>query len=222
MNRPGQASPQRVVVISPHPDDESIGCGGALRGHVLAGDEVRAIFLTSGEGGGHGLSPQETMRVREDEARAAAQILGLGELEFWRERDGMLQVTGNLARRMVECLEEWRPHLLYVPHDGEIHSDHRAAAALVRRSVAEMRDAPRPVVRMYEVWTPLQEMDEVFDISNLLETKIAAVQAHRSQCSVLRFDEAVRGLNRFRGEMHCWPGGDYAEVFKVMQTVRAP
>ncbi len=217
MNLSAQASPQRVLVISPHPDDESIGCGGALRGHVLAGDEVRAIFLTSGEGGGHGLSPHETARVREIEAQAAAQILGLAELAFWREPDGRLQVTDDLARRMAECLVEWRPHLIYVTHEAEMHSDHRAAAALVRRAVTEMRDAPPPRVRMYEVWTPLQEMDEIVDISDFLETKIAAVQAHRSQCNVLRFDEAVRGLNRFRGEMHSWPGGNYAEVFSRMR-----
>lgn len=218
MNLPAPAAPQRILVISPHPDDESIGCGGALRAHVLAGDEVRAVFLTSGEGGGHGLSPQETARVREDEARAAAQILGLAEVTFWREPDGGLQVTDHLTRRLAEYSDQWRPRLIYVTHEREMHSDHRAAAALVSRAVAEMRGAPPPLVRMYEVWTPLQEIDEIIDISEFLETKIAAVQAHRSQCNILSFDEAVRGLNRFRGEMHSWPGGDYAEVFKRMSS----
>jgi len=216
MNMPAQTSPKRILVICPHPDDESIGCGGALRGHVLAGDEVRAVFLTSGEGGGHGLSPQDTSRVREDEARTASQILGLAEVDFWREPDGKLEVTDRLAGRLAEFLDQWRPHLIYVTHEQEMHADHRAAAALVRRVVAELRGAPPPHVRMYEVWTPLQEMDEIIDISDFLETKIAAVQAHQSQCKVLRFDEAVRGLNRFRGEMHSWPGGNYAEVFKRM------
>ena len=217
MNLPAEASGQRILVISPHPDDESIGCGGALHGHTLAGDEVRAIFLTSGEAGGHGLSERETARIREEEARGAAQILGLTELSFWREPDGRLQVTDDLTRRLAVYMENWRPHLVYVTHECETHQDHRAAAALVRRAVGEVRGAPSPRVRMYEVWTPLQEMDEIVDISDFIETKIEAVRAHRSQCSVLRFDEAVRGLNRFRGEMHSWPGGDYAEVFAWMR-----
>jgi LmbE family N-acetylglucosaminyl deacetylase len=51
------------------------------------------------------------------------------------------------------------------------------------------------------------------DISHFLQKKLAAVRAYRSQCAVVGFVEAVRGLNRYRGEMHSWPGGDYAEVF---------
>ena len=70
---------------------------------------------------------------------------------------------------------------------------------------------------MYEVWTPIQQIDHVANISDNVETKRKAIQAHQSQCSVLKFDEAILGLNRYRGEMHSWPGGDYAEVFTEMK-----
>ena len=58
----------RVLVVSPHPDDEAIGCGGTLCKHVLAGDSTRIVFLTSGEQGGHGRPVEETIRLREHEA----------------------------------------------------------------------------------------------------------------------------------------------------------
>ncbi|MBU1822983.1 MAG: hypothetical protein KKG00_15960 [Bacteroidetes bacterium] len=48
----------------------------------------------------------------------------------------------------------------------------------------------------------------------MVADKMRAIRAHKSQCDVLRFDEAILGLNRYRGEMHSWPGGDYAEIFK--------
>jgi len=67
----------------------------------------------------------------------------------------------------------------------------------------------------FEVWTPLQRIDHIVDVSRHIKVKIAAIRAYRSQCAVMRFDEALIALNRYRGEMHSWPGGDYAEVFTI-------
>jgi len=53
----------RVLVLSPHPDDESIGCGGTLNKHVESGDDIFVLFLTSGEKGGHCVSEVETAMI---------------------------------------------------------------------------------------------------------------------------------------------------------------
>ena len=207
----------RVLVIAPHPDDEATGCGGTLRQHVLDGDSVHVVFLTSGEQGGHGRSPEETLMLREEEGRASAQILGIAQVEFWREPDGALRATSQLVHRLRGRMEDGEPDMLYVTHSREMHPDHRAAARTVRRALSGAKTlAFRPLVRMYEVWTPLQEMDDIVDISPNVETKVAAIRAHKSQVDVLRFDDACLGLNRYRGEMHSWPGGDYAEIFLRM------
>lgn len=204
----------RVLVVSPHPDDESLGCGGTVSKHVEAGDSVHAIFLTSGERGGHGRPPEETARIREQEARAAAAILGLACVEFWRERDGALRASRRLVDRVRSTLHSWHPELIYVTYDRDLHADHRAAARTVQRALsAPACSDEHPTVLMFEVWTPLQRIDEVVDISAHLERKLAAIRAHASQCNIMRFDEAFRGLARYRGEMHSWPGGDYAEIF---------
>lgn len=205
----------KALIISPHPDDESIGCGGTIRKHVVEGDEVRVVFLTSGEKGGHGLPPAETTARREDEARAAGRILGTAPPVFWRQPDGGVRATGWLVDRLRTTVSEWRPDFVYVPHPGEMHPDHRAAARTVRRALDALApDSPRPAVRMYEVWTPLSRIDVIVDITPFLAEKVAAIRAHRTQCDVLRFDDASLGLSRYRGEMHSWPGGDHAEVFR--------
>jgi LmbE family N-acetylglucosaminyl deacetylase len=205
---------RRVLVVCPHPDDEAIGCGGILRRHVTQGDQVHVIFLTSGEQGGHGRNPEETLLIREQEAKDAARILGLTSIEFWRKPDGAFRVSKQVVLRLIEKVRVLKPVNLYVTHNYEMHSDHRGAFRLVRRALAEMpASIQKPAVLMFEVWTPIQRIDHIEDISDHIETKLAAVRAYRCQCNVLRFDEAIRGLNRFRGELHSWPGGDYAEIF---------
>jgi LmbE family N-acetylglucosaminyl deacetylase len=208
---------QRVLVVSPHPDDEAIGCGGTLLQHRAEGDHVSVVFLTSGERGGHGRGAHETARLREEEAANAAGILGVAAYEFWRVPDGDIRITGELIARLQSVMQRAGAELLYVPHDAEMHADHQAAAQLVRQATINMPAGQRPKVRMFEVWTPLQTMDEIVDISAYVEGKRAAVRAYKSQCDVLRFDEAIAGLNRYRGEMHSWPGGDYAEIFLRMK-----
>lgn len=205
---------KRILVLAPHPDDEAIGCGGTILRHLKSGDAVRVVFLTSGEKGGHGRTEKETIRVREAEARKAARLLRVKSVEFWREPDGALNATAAVVKRLRDTLEQWKPDTLYVTHDREMHPDHQAAVRLVRRAMKALgAKSKRPDVLMYEIWTPLQQLDEIVDISPFLQKKLAAVRAYRSQCAVVGFVEAVRGLNRYRGEMHSWPGGDYAEVF---------
>ena len=211
-------APRRVSVISPHPDDEAIGCGGTLARHAADGAEVRVIFLTSGEHGGHGAPPAQTAARREAEAHAAAQVLGVAAIEFWRARDGALAASRALVERLREHVERFAPGRLYVTHPGEAHADHRAAARAVRRALAAApHGAALPEVWLYEIWTPLTRPDEIVDISEHAERKREAIRAYASQCEAMRFDEAALALNRFRGEYHSWPGGDYAEVFARMR-----
>lgn len=211
----------RVLVVSPHPDDESIGCGGTLRLHSLAGDDVRVVFLTSGENGGWWVeSPQELIDRRQAEAARAAEILGVGQIEFWREPDAMLRASGALVARLASVLGSWKPDLLYAPHTHEDSPDHRAAARAVLRALRALSPERRPVARFFEVWTPVSRVDAIVDISDVLDAKIAAIRAHESQCEIMRFDEAAVALARYRGEMHCWPGGDYAEAFLVDADTR--
>jgi LmbE family N-acetylglucosaminyl deacetylase len=117
--------------------------------------------------------------------------------------------------RLRESLATWKPKVIYLPHEGEMHADHRAAVRLLKRALQGV-NGYTPRILTYEIWTPLQQLGEIVDITPFVRVKRAAIRAYRSQCAVMDFAAAALGLNRYRGEMHSWPEGDYAEVFREL------
>jgi LmbE family N-acetylglucosaminyl deacetylase len=200
-----------VLVVAPHPDDEALGCGGVVLAHVAAGDRVSAVFLTSGEQGLATYPVEEARQVREDEASRAAVVLGLSGIEFLRLPDGSLSgeaVADAVARGVAAQLEG--VDLVYVPHPGDDHDDHRAAAAAVARAAA-----PAVEVLGYELWTPVALPDRIVDISEHMDRKLEAVRCYASQLEYWPYDRAVEGLNTFRGAL--FAGTAYAEAFAVVR-----
>ena len=209
---------KNILVISPHPDDEVIGCGGTLAKKISEGYRIEVIFLTSGEKGINGKSEEEAKRIREQESVEVSGFFNFNKIEFWEQKDGELYPTNDLIFRLKRHIEQYSPHEIFVTHFEEQHPDHHNAAVLVKEAISTIKPTLLiPEVWMFEVWTPLQEMDLIVDISEFIEIKRKGVQMYKSQCRILKFDEAIIGLNRYRGEMHSWPGGNYAEVFKKMK-----
>lgn len=205
-----------VLVIAPHPDDETIGCGGALCLHVERGDRVSAVFLTSGELGLKHLPPENARRVREQEAEAAARVIGLAGLTFLRRADWFvgddIEEAGAALRPV---LDEVMPQTVYLPHEAEWHPDHAASLAVLRSALVGSTAQPESLLA-YEVWTPLQQYDHVEDISSVMSRKLPAVRCYKSQLHGFRYDRAVRGLNAYRGALagRCL----YAEVFRQLDV----
>jgi len=205
-----------ILVIAPHPDDETIGCGGALCLHAARGDRVTVVFLTSGELGLKGRAPEKAWQIRESEARAAGRILGVARLEFFRLPDWTVgDHVKSGARLLLPILKAERPEMIYLPHPRDWHPDHQAALPLLR---AAWRGVRRPAVelRAYEVWTPLPDFDRVEDISRVMPRKLRALRAHRSQLGEFDYERAVRGLNQFRGAL-----AGKCSCAEVFQTINA-
>ena len=206
-----------VLVIAPHPDDESIGCGGAICLHVKRKDRVTAVFLTSGELGLEKLPREEAWRIRENEARKAAKILGISELFFLRKPDWYLgKAKAKAAADLRPILIEQAPQLIYLPHPAEWHPDHKAALPIVRAALHGTGISP--TLRGYEIWTPLSEHDHVENISKVMERKLRAIRCHRSQMSEFPYDRAMAGLNQYRGVIAA--KSRYAEVFQTLGVAK--
>jgi len=204
-----------VLVIAPHPDDETIGCGDTVCVHAKRGDVISAIFLTSGELGLKHLPRDQARAIRESEARKAARILKLKNLFFLRCSDWTLgNEIPEAARLLRPLLKSIRPELIYLPHPQDAHPDHMAALPILR---AAFKNGLRSIsLRFYEVWTPLSHYDFVQDISPVMSQKLRALRAHQSQLREFDYIQAVTGLNRYRGVLAA--KSKFAEVFS--ETVR--
>jgi len=201
-----------ILVIAPHPDDESIGCGGTICLHTDRGDHVAAVFLTSGEFALGDLPREKAWAIREAEAEESASILGITSVTFLRRPDHYLgDGIEEAATELRLLLERQRPQLIYLPHAYEGHSDHRACQPIVQAALSSTL-IPPPALLGYEVWTPLSEYDRAENISQTMTRKLQAVCAHRSQTKQVRYDRAVSALNEYRGTMT--QVGRYAEVFQ--------
>ena len=201
-----------VLVIAPHPDDESIGCGGAVCLHATRGDRVVAVFLTSGELGLKHLRPERARIIREREARKAAKILGLAKLFFLRQPDWCVgDAIKNAAAALQPILKREAPELIYLPHPLEWHPDHQAALPVLQAALKDRRIVT-PELRGYEVWTTLMAHDHVEDISAVMPRKLRALRAHKSQLQEFDYVRAVSGLNQFRGALAA--RRPFAEVFQ--------
>ena len=208
-----------VVVVAPHPDDETIGCGGSIRLHGDRGDRVAAAFLTSGELGIEGFAPEVVRGIRELEAEAAARLLGIAALEFFRRTDWQVADEHEVAsEQLATVFRREEPAIVYLPHPDEWHPDHRASAGIVTAAIRKA-NCGTPELRGYEVWTPLSSFAEVEDITQTMHLKLRAVRCYASQLRAFRYDRALRGLAAYRGALaaKC----RFAEVFSLLESPAA-
>ncbi len=203
--------PLSVIVFAPHPDDDVIGCGGAIIQHVKKGDRVCIVYLTSGDAWPKGV--EELAKIRELEATEATALLGVQDLIFFREPDGYLAATERNKEKVIQIILEHKPDIVYVTHEVEEHKDHKAAFRLVIDAIKKIpqETLKKPQILSYEVWTPLQKISMVKNISREIELKLQALREHKSQLKSVNYIEAVKGLNRYRGIMK--QKGAYAECF---------
>jgi LmbE family N-acetylglucosaminyl deacetylase len=162
--------------------------------------------------------------MREQEADRAAAILGVRKLIFLRNPDGYLEYSRKNVTDLVSVVRDVRPDLAYVPHHSDDHRDHMATHKLAHEAFrsaawAGFRECTAepwavPIVLCYEVWTPLSRVPYVEDITAFIDTKLAALREHRSQVEKIRYDEGVRGFDRYRG---VFTGkGQYCECFEPL------
>lgn len=189
-----------IMAIAAHPDDIESWCAGTLVQAIDQGATVRLLLVTSGEHGSSDLLLQahEVASQREEEARKAAELLGIAELVFLRYPDGDVEDTHALRADLVEWIRRWQPSVLFT-HDPEYpypaylcHRDHRVVGRAALDAVyplardhlafAEQVRAGLGPHKVGEVWLfASSNAGTSVDITAGFERKLAARLAHTSQ-----------------------------------------
>jgi LmbE family N-acetylglucosaminyl deacetylase len=220
---------EKVLVLAPHPDDETLGCGGTLRLLVEAKKIIKVVFLTSGDKAEPAHSTSHAGRAgeahitryalsREKEAEAALGVLGVSHYQFLRFPDrGIHEKYESALGRLQEIAEEFQPDTIYTPSMLELNPDHRAAAdlsldiqrAMVQGPAGGAHASPIRIV-FYEVTTPLRP-NMLVDITTVFKRKRSAVRKYKSQLRLADYLKHITALNTFRSLTV--KGSQYVEAF---------
>jgi LmbE family N-acetylglucosaminyl deacetylase len=230
-------TPESAMVIVAHPDDIEFGCAGTIARWTQTGARVAYVLCTSGDVGiaEHGMTKEKAAEIREQEQLAAAKIIGVEDVTFIREPDGMLQPTLELRKKLVREIRRFKPEIVVCDDPTVVwvddtyinHPDHRAAATAAL-------DATFPAAGQPNLFQELEEEDlsahkprkvyvigwmesDLFvNIESTIDLKIEALLAHESQMKDFDPEPLIKEWAAERGK-----GKEmaYAEGFRVVTLV---
>ncbi len=198
-----------VLVFAPHPDDETLGCGGTLALLRQNGCTVKVVFVTDGSGAG-GLADGAVV-IRQKEATAALSVLGIHDIVFFDEPDGSFQNHPKFERQALEIMQQFQADWLFLPSVLDYHRDHvaigHALFGLWQRHVTAKR------LFFYEIWSPVPAT-HVVDISSVIDLKKQAIEHYQLPLAHCDYLSASVGLSCYRGlYLPRQRNGQYAEAF---------
>lgn len=192
-----QAGP--VVILAPHPDDETLGCGGliALRAHE--GRRVVVVVITDGRallkrfGVERDPTPAEVSVMRKNETRRAVDILSGGSAEIIFldfENEGLLAQRAAATRKITALLSELRPGEVYMPSPFEGHAEHVAVNEMAREACSSSNACPSTfefMITLKRGVTPESVPRRVIGVNVAAhrETERRALQEFRSHLDII-------------------------------------
>ena len=219
-----------VLVISVHPDDETLGCGGTLLRHHAEGDSIHWLIATRTH------APQWSQEETEQKASEVCAVanaystqsvhkLGLPSVRL--DTIPLVEIMEGLRA----AIEKVRPTVVYLPHHGDVHTDHQivflatlsVVKAFYMRKLGVQRILTYETLSSTEAAPPMTNRAFVpnvyLEITPHIDRKIEIMSLYESEKQsdpLPRGPAAIRALARFRGATM---GVDYAEAFTLVREV---
>ncbi len=229
--------PKRVMSIHAHPDDQEFTVGGTLAKWARLGTEVITVCITSGDAGSNEHTPPDMTTtklapLREDEQRAACEILGIKQVVFLHYPDSMLTSTIELRRDLTRQIRKYKPDAVITSDPTQRffgnsymnHPDHRVAGDVACDAVFPSAGTRFIFPELLEEGLEPHEVSRVFlhgsdkpdvwiDISDTITAKVEALKQHKSQLADWDPMQMMSEWAKEDGKAH---GVEMAEAFRVM------
>jgi LmbE family N-acetylglucosaminyl deacetylase len=218
-----------VLVIAPHPDDETLGCGGTLLRHKSEGDSIHWLIATRMDMS-IGFS-EEQIAHREAQLRCVTDVYGFNSvngLDFITTRLDEMPM-GDVVGSISSVIKEISPHTIYLPYRGDVHTDHRVVFDAVISCTKWFR---YPCIKRILSYETLSETEfginpdsngfrpNVFvDISTYMDKKLEILGAYATELGAFPFPrsiEAVQAQALLRGAT---AGCTAAEAFMLLKEI---
>lgn len=199
---------EKLLIIAPHPDDESIGCGGLLLQYSTQCD---VICMTDGRQGQGDVSPQMLANIRNGEFASAMSFANPHEYK-------MLDVADGTLCAHLDALEGVDFSIytkVFVTGPEDRHPDHTAVLTALKRACIKQKAENE--IYVYEVHRKLGNVTHILPIGEVLEKKKELIRFYSSQIKNYPFDELIIGINRERGM-----GKGYCEGFCKVELSEIP
>ncbi|NQS89609.1 PIG-L family deacetylase [Patescibacteria group bacterium] len=220
-----------VLAVGAHPDDIDFLCAGTLAKFKQKGADIFMCYLCNGDKGHYEIKPPELAKIRKEEAKKSAQVLGakiqggfFGDFDIYLDRESV--------RKVVDLIRAIRPDLIITHSPEDYMMDHTTTSRLVINA-SFAASAPNYVTKhkFHSIVPPIVFMDtlagvrfkptEYVDISQVIQIKEKMLLCHQSQYKWLKEHDNIdyvgfmRSIASFRGQQ-C--GVRYAEAFQIYQV----
>lgn len=237
---PARDTVRRVLCFGAHPDDLDFGASGTVAAWTRAGVEVQYCIMTDGDAGGFDpVHRASIVAMRHAEQQEAARTVGVGRVHFLGERDGFLEPSHEVQRKVVALVREVRPDVVLAMHPERdwtrmqrSHPDHLACGEAVTRAMypavenpyayPDLLESGLEAFRLRWLWlygSPAERENHAVDITDTFEAKLQALRSHLSQHpDVARMEGFVRTNSADLARLHGFPEGCLAEAFHVVEV----
>jgi LmbE family N-acetylglucosaminyl deacetylase len=202
----------KCLLLSPHPDDEIIGCGGLL---IKFAKNFNVLCLATSGMVRAGQSPQENSKTRMEDFYDIMRQIGINRFyifEYW-ENGRCFEFYKNMINEYIKCVNVSNYDYIFLPHKKDNHPDHQYVSELLQNMITMQGCKKTLQLIHYEVWSPLENPNAYIDISDAIYLKGNYLKKYRTVGN--GYIEPIRGLNMYRGmSLTLWKH-PYVEAFEV-------